>query len=271
MADLYSPDPQVTIAGVKVDLRRSGNGKPVLVLGGLDSWIRDDKWFGPLSTRFDVLAPQHPGFGQSELPPHINSVNDLALFYLAMMDELDLRDVLLVGCSFGGWLAAEIAVRSTARLAGLVLVDAFGVKHGGRFDRDIADFYAMSQAEVARAFYHAPENNRRDLTQMPDHVLTGIARARETLAMVGWKPFMHNPNLKAWLAHRIKVPTLVMWGESDRVVTPDYGRAYAAAIPGARFSLIAQAGHYPHLEQPEQFVGEIERFAATLSPLSRVA
>jgi pimeloyl-ACP methyl ester carboxylesterase len=270
MSDPYVPDPQVTVAGIKTDLRRAGKGRPLLFLGGLDSWIRDEDWSAPLAQRFDLLMPQHPGFGASELPKHMVTINDFALFYLSLLEELDLRDALLVGSSFGGWIAAELAVRSSERISGLVLANAFGVKHGGRYDRDIADFHAMSQAEVAAAFYHAPEKNRRDLTKMPDHVLTGIARSRETLAMVGWKPYMHNPSLKAWL-HRIRKPTLVLWGESDRIVKPDYGRAYAASIPGARFVSIPEAGHYPHLEQPHRFVQEIERFAAGLQPLGRVA
>jgi pimeloyl-ACP methyl ester carboxylesterase len=266
---IYAPDPQIAVAGVRIDMRRSGAGAPLLFLGGLETWIRDDRWFEPLAQRFDLLAPQHPGFAHSERPRHVASVGDLALFYLSLIEELELRDVLLVGASFGGWVAAELAVRSCERLAGLVLVDALGVKHGGRDDRDIADIYAMSQAEVARSFYHDPEANRRDLTKMPDHVLTGIARSRESMALYGWKPYMHNPSLKPWLS-RIRTPTLVLWGESDGMVSVEYGRAYAAAIPGAEFAPIPAAGHYPHLEQPERFVAEIARFAAA-APIRRAA
>jgi pimeloyl-ACP methyl ester carboxylesterase len=268
--DRYVADPQIVVAGMRLDMRRAGSGRPLLMLGGLESWIRDDDYFDALARRFDVIIPQHPGFGASERPAHVAGVADLALTYLSMLEELNLRDVLLVGASFGGWVAAEVAVRSTERLAGLVLVDALGVKHGGRTDRDIADIYAMSNADVAAHFYHDPARNRRDLTQMPEHVLTGIARSRETMALFGWKPYMHNPSLKPWL-RRIDIPTLVLWGESDRMVRPDYGRAYAAAIPGARFVSIPEAGHYPHIEQPQRFVAEIEQFAAGLAPKRQVA
>lgn len=270
MLDLYVPDPQIVVAGIRVDIRRAGAGQPLVFLQGLESWIRDDDYFGRLASRFDVVVPQHPGFGASEHPRHVASVADLALFHLSLMDELGLEDVLLVGSSFGGWIAAEIAVRGARRVAGLVLVDAFGVKHGGREDRDITDIYAIPQAEIAARFYHDPDKNRRDLTKMPDHVLESIARSREAMALYGWKPYMHNPSLKPWL-RRVGIPTLVVWGASDRVVAPAYGRAYAEAIPGARYVEIAEAGHYPHLEQPERFVAAIDAFRAELRPRSLVA
>jgi len=181
------------------------------------------------------------------------------MFYLDMLEQLDLRDVVLVGSSFGGWIAAEVAVRSTERIGKLVLVDALGIKVRGRDDRDIADIYAMTQAEVAKAFYHAPEKNRREVSKLPDHTLQAMARSRETMCFFGWQPYMHNPTLKNWL-HRIKIPTMVIWGRSDGVVSPDYGRAYSAEIPGAQFSLIEEAGHYPHLEQPEQFADTVSSF-----------
>jgi pimeloyl-ACP methyl ester carboxylesterase len=190
---------------------------------------------------------------------------------LSLLDELDLRNTLLVGSSFGGWVAAEAAIRSTDRLSGIVLVDALGVKHGHRQDRDIADIYVMTQAEVARRFYHDASKNRRDVTALPDHVLTSIARSREALAFFGWEPYMHNPSLKSWL-DRIDVPALVLWGTDDQFVTSEYGRAYADAVPGSRFVTIPEAGHYPHIEQPDRFVAEILAFERTLArPAVRAA
>lgn len=256
---LYTPDPQIDVGGIAIDIRRKGTGQPLLLLSGLEGWIRDDAYFDALAEHFDVIAPAHPGFGLSELPPDISSVHDLALFHLTLMDKLDLRDLVLVGTSFGGWVAAELAVRSTERLSALVLVDAMGIKIGNREQRDIQDIYAKSQEELSALMYHDRERNRRNVTQLPEHVLRSIARAREAMAMYGWKPYMHNPTLKRWLS-RIDVPTLVLWGESDGLVKPEYGAAYASHIPGATFSVIRQAGHYPHLEQPREFVRQLLAF-----------
>lgn len=262
MSDIIiPPDPQITVDGVTIDLHRSGGGQPMLFLGSLETWIREADYLKRLSERFDLLLPQHPGFGHSELPPEFRTVADLAQFYGALLEELDLRDVVLVGSSFGGWIASEIAVRSTHRLSHLVLIDAFGIKVGGRNDRDIQDIYALSQAEVAALFYHDPERNRRDLTRYDDRTLTGIARSREALARFGWCPYMHNPSLKRWLRH-VRIPTLVLWGEQDGVCGTAYGRAYAGHFPQSTFVTIPQAGHYPHLEQPERVVAEVAGFVA---------
>ncbi len=270
MGEPYAPDPQITVDGIRIDLRRKGSGRPLLFLQGLEGWIRDDRYFDLLARDFDVLAPAHPGFGQSELPREFATVGDLALFYLTFLEELGLNDVVLVGSSFGGWVAAELAVRSTDRLAALVLVDSLGIKVGGREDRDITDIYALPQSEVARLFYHDPDANRRDITRLPDHVLRSIARAREAMCMFGWKPYMHTPSLKRWL-RRIGVPALVLWGESDGVVSTEYGRAFAGHIPGAAFRAMPQAGHYPHLEQPDAFVSAILEFVNGPSPMRRSA
>ena len=259
--ELYEqPDPQIEVDGVKIDFRRKGQGRPLLFLQGIESWIRDEEFSDPLSRTHEVLIPQNPGFGHSELPLDFREIGDFAQFYLRMLEELDLDDVVVVGTSFGGWIAAEMASRCCERIGALVLANPFGIRLSeDPTVRDIQDIYAMSQAEVAEAFYHDPEANRRDLTQLPDHTLVAIARSREAMCLFGWKPYMHNPSLKRWLK-RISVPSLVLWGESDDVMSVDYGRSYAALIPGARFALIKGAGHYPHIEKPAEFVAAIEAY-----------
>jgi pimeloyl-ACP methyl ester carboxylesterase len=87
---------------------------------------------------------------------------------------------------------------------------------------------------------------------MPEDDVRTVARNREATARYAWSPYMHNPKLKGRL-HRINIPTLVLWGDADRILTEAYGRAYCAAIPGARFETVARAGHYPHIEQPDEF------------------
>lgn len=261
MSDPYDKDPQLVVDGVKIDLRRFGSGQPLLLLQGLEGWIRDEKFTSELAKSFEVLQPQHPGFGHSEFPGEFRNVGDLAQFYLALLEELDLHEVVLVGTSFGGWIAMEMAVRSTERISKLILIDSFGIRMSkDPTVRDIQDIYTMSQEEVAEHFYFDPQANRRDVTQLPDHVLISIARSRESMAFLGWKPYMHNPSLARWL-HTIKVPTLVLWGAADGVVAPEYGKFIADRIPGSQFRTIERAGHYPHLERTEVVLEELDAFA----------
>ncbi len=270
-AELYQLDPEVEIDGITVSLRKKGQGRPMLVLQSLEGWIRDETFSDALARNHEVYLPQHPGFGQSPLPSELRSVDDLAYFYMTMLEDYGLSDVVLVGAGFGGWVAQEMAVRSTERIGALVLVDTLGLRFSSDPTvRDIQDIYVMSQAEIAENLYHDPEANRRDVTKLPDHVLLSIAHSRETMAFLGWKPFMHNPILKRWL-RRIDVPTLVVWGASDRFVFPEYGRQVAAAIPNARFELLENAGHYPHIETPDAFVAAVNDFLSGHQPTRKSA
>ena len=97
---------------------------------------------------------------------------------------------------------------------------------------------------------------------MPETELAAIARGREAFALFGWKPYMHNPRLKHWL-HRIDVPTLVLWGEQDGIISSEYCQAWCAEIAGSRFETIADAGHFPHWEQPETFAETVSSFIDT--------
>lgn len=255
------PLERLTIDGVGIDLVRHGRGQPLLWLHGVDGINTAAPWFQALTQHFQVIAPWHPGFGHSEWPKEFRHISDLVYFHMTLAEELGLRDAVLAGSSFGGWLAAEMAVRSTERFSHLVLIDAYGIKVGGRDDRDIADLYAVSQEEMNRLAWHDPGKRVRDYSTMSDHDLLAIARSREAFTYFGWKPYMHNPGLARWL-RRIHIPTLVLWGESDGIVKPEYGRAYAERIPGAQFQLVPQAGHYPHAEQPGATLDRLVTFVA---------
>ena len=104
-----------------------------------------------------------------------------------------------------------------------------------------------------------PAKGERDLTELPETELAAIARGREAFALFGWKPYMHNPRLKRWL-HRIELPTLLLWGERDGIVSTTYGQAWRAEIPGAHMEVIPNAGHFPHWEQPRDFVERLTHF-----------
>jgi len=173
---------------------------------------------------------------------------------------LDVRDVVLAGFSMGGWVAAELAVRNTTRLAQLLLVDAVGIKPGDRDTRDIADIFGLPAPAVAKLLFH-DLSKAPDLSTMTDAQVTVLAADRIAHALYTWDPYMHNPKLRYWL-HRITVPTLLIWGASDGVVPVTYAEAYRAMIPGAQLVVIPEAGHLPHVEQPELLLQHVLSFTA---------
>lgn len=255
---------RVEAGGIAIEIADSGQGRPLMFLHGGYPSVRLDpqaRIIEALRGSFRVIAPIHPGFGTTPAPAQLTSVDDLAYLYLDLLDTLNLTDVVLVGASLGGWIAAEMAVKTTGRLSQLVLIDSVGIKVGDREARDIADIYAITDKHLAEIAYADPQRMARDTKSLPDDELLLIARSRESTGRYAWSPYMHNPKLKTRL-HRIRIPALVLWGEADGIVKPDYGRAFAAAIPGAKFTLIENAAHFPHLEQPNAVVQHILDFVA---------
>jgi pimeloyl-ACP methyl ester carboxylesterase len=249
----------LTVNGVPVTMIERGRGRPLLFLHPAIGIEPTAAVLDHLARQARVIAPIHPGFGQSGAPKWMTTVDDLSYFYLDLIEQLDLRELAIVGVSFGGWIAAEMAVKTTQRLSHLVLANALGIKVGDRETRDIADIFAITENQFNEIAYFDPRIGARDYKSMPDAEVMAAARNREALGRYGWSPYMHNPKLKGRL-HRIRIPTLVLWGMSDRVLSEAYGRAYAGAIPGARFEPIERAGHFPHLEQPEEFARRIFAF-----------
>ena len=248
--------------GAELEFYRTGSGERILVLHGAKDFRGWHAYHDKLAARYKVLAPVHPGFGTSERSPEIESVDDLAYFYLDLIDQLSWARVHLFGIGVGGWIAAELAVRSCAPLMSLTLVDAVGIKVSGPDQADITDIYAMPEDERLGLLWHDP-SVADDIVGNPKTMdpedLEVFLRNEETETLYTWKPYMHNPALRKRL-HRVRVPTLVLWGARDRVVAPSYGEAFAQAIPNARFVTIEQAAHLPHLEQPAAFADQVLRF-----------
>jgi pimeloyl-ACP methyl ester carboxylesterase len=249
----------LTASGIELETVRRGAGRPILLLHGFQAVDPEAPYLELLGRGGEVIAPSSPGFGYSPRQQDFDTVYDLVHLYLEVLDTLPGGKVTLIGLSFGGWLAAEVAVACSHRLEKLVLVDPLGIRISDRETPDILDIFNKSPDEVRRRSWHDPDRFAPDFNAMSDEALTIYARNREALCLYAWHPHMYNPQLPRWLA-RIKVPTLLLWGESDRVVTPDYGRAYARLIPGSRFELIERAGHHPEIEQPEAFVERVSRF-----------
>jgi pimeloyl-ACP methyl ester carboxylesterase len=250
---------RLSVRGIELDVVRRGAGRPMLWLHGFHAVDPRSPFVDLLAGHCEVIAPSHPGFGHTPRGADFDSVYDLVQLYLGVLDALGPARVTLVGSSFGGWLAAEIAVTCSHRLDRLVLVDALGIKIGDRETPDILDVFNTHPREVRRRTWHDPDRFAPDFDGMTDDELVVHHREWESLCLYGWRPYMYNPRLKRWL-RRIAAPTLVLWGERDGIVSPAYGRAYAAEIPGARFETIAGAGHHPHLEQPEAFVDRLAAF-----------
>jgi len=250
---------RIELGGMSLEAWTGGNGPPLLFLHGGDYVLQNRPLLDRLAQRFRVVAPRHPGFGSSPRPSWFRTVHDIAYLYLDLIDRLALDRPLVVGSSFGGWVALEMAVREPGRIGRVVLIDALGVKFGGREERDFADIYALPAAEVLRRTFVDPAA-APDYTKMTHAELEDIARDRQATALYGWKPYMHDPALGHWL-HRVAAPTLVLWGAEDGIAAPAYGERLAAALPNARLTRIAGAGHYPQVEQPQAVADAIEQFS----------
>jgi pimeloyl-ACP methyl ester carboxylesterase len=259
--------PAATGSGVRASLRidecdvsylRGGSGPPLLFLhgaGGVDGWT---PWMERLARSYDVIVPDHPGWGRSSTPEWFDNVHDLAYFYLDVLTALGLEGVHLAGHSIGGWIACEIAVRNTARLATLTLIAPAGLRVIGAETFDI--FLASPEANVRAAYYDQrfAEAQLAAAPSGPDDVEIFL-RNRFAAARVAWQPRLYDPHLAKWL-HRIDVPTLVVWGENDAILPVAMQPEFVRLIPGARGETIAACGHIPQLETPDALIERIERF-----------
>jgi pimeloyl-ACP methyl ester carboxylesterase len=249
---------RIDVSGVDIELWADGKGPTLLFLHPGDGFNPTPRIFQALKQNFRVLAPSHPGFGTSALPSHMRTVDDLSYFYLDLMEALNLTDVVIVGVSFGAWIAAEIATKCCHNISGLVFIDALGVKFGDRLTQEIADLFSVEHYNQAQMFFQDEKLRRHDFENLSDEDLLLVARNYESFALFGWSPTLHNPKLLSRL-HRIKKPAIVVWGEHDRVVSVDYGRKFAAAIPSATFEVVAGAGHYPHVERANEVSAIVNR------------
>ena len=248
--------------GVTFELLEQGAGNPLVYLHSGEGLFHCQPVLDAMATTRRVIAPSHPGFGHSTLPAEFARIDDLAYCYLDLFDQMGLENAVLVGESFGAWIAAEIAIRKTRHLSHLVLADMVGVRHSSdETTVEIADIYTLYPQEVQRRQWVNPAAWKRDAAALSDDELLVVARNRETMSLFAWMPYMVNPLLRRWL-HRIDKPTLVLWGAQDQITAPDYGRACARLIPHAEFRLIEGAAHHPSIEQPALFAKEVLQFCA---------
>ncbi|MBX6354846.1 MAG: alpha/beta hydrolase [Micromonosporaceae bacterium] len=220
-----------------------------------------------LAEQLVVEVPRHPGFGTEldDAARDWDSVADLAQHYLSTMPAG--QPTHLAGAGFGGWIALEMAVRAADRFASLILVAPYGVKLFGPTDREFADVLLLDPVEVVELGWADPAacHGLRMPGFPPGQDDEQIERAfldREALCRYAWKPFMHDPRLRRWL-HLVTIPTLVIAGERDRLVSPEHSRQLAGLLPSARYVELPGTGHYPYLESPDAFTAAVTSFLAT--------
>lgn len=246
-----------TIDGCRIRLMRGGQGAPLLFLHGAAGarvWL---PFMETLSQSFDVIVPEHPGYGASDMPDWLDNVGDLAYFYLDLIAKFGLDGVNLVGASIGGWIAAELAIRNDTALASLVLSQAAGIHVKGLQPGDI---FLWSREDYARNLFHDPKLAEAFLAR-PVSEEEQVAAMKNNLATarLAWQPRLYNPDLHKWL-HRIGVPTLILWGDDDKVIPPGCGPAFRDLIPGSRLDIIKGAGHLPQVEKADEWTGKVTRF-----------
>jgi len=185
------PATKLKVADIELELFETGQGRPLLFLHAAAGFDQGQPFVAPLSQKYRLIAPSHPGFGQSSLPEWLDSVDDIAYVYLELLDSLKLKEIDLIGCSIGGWIAAELATKAPERVRRLVMVGPVGVKVGPADKLDIPDIFAMPQAEVQKLLHHDPVKMTPDPSKMTDEQMATMFRNRETIALLVWEPWMH--------------------------------------------------------------------------------
>jgi len=251
------------IAGCEVSVQRGGAGQPLLFLHGARGAGRWLPFMEALSQTFDVIVPEHPGFGQSETPAWLDNIHDLAYFYLDFVEHLGLQQVHLVGTSMGGWIAAELAVRNQHSLRSLTLVASAGIHVQGMQPGDI---FLWPEQELIHNLFADRKLADAMLSEKSSQDEQDIQlKNKLTTAKLAWQPRLYDPHLTKWL-HRITVPTLIMWGAEDKLIPVEYGPAFRGLIPNARLEVFQDCGHLPHIEKMSDFVSALRRFLQGVQP-----
>ena len=253
----------IQVNGCAIEVLRGGSGPKLLFLhgaGGASDWA---PYMDRLAERFEIAVPSHPGFGRSDTPGWLDSMSDLAFFYLDALETMGLDDAHVVGNSLGGWLACEIAVRSAARMRSLTLVGAAGIPVEGV---PMGDIFLWSPENRVRNVYHDQAIAEARLARNPSEEEADIALKNYfTTSRLAWSPRFCNPDLPKWL-HRIRIPTMILWGAEDKVFPPAYGEAYAASIPGSQLRIVPECGHLPHQEKIDAFLDAVTAIAEEAAP-----
>ena len=251
-------DQYIEVDRCRTHYRRAGKGRPLVFLHGASGAPVVLPFMEKLATRYDVIVPDHPGYGQSDEPEWLENIHDVAYFYLDFLDALKLEKAVVIGSSMGGWMAMEMAVRSTARIGSLVLVSPAGHFAEGA---QPADIFLLPQEEMVRRLFHEQKyaEQRLAMPETPESIDLGL-KNRHTTARLAWEPRLHDPFLPKWL-HRIDVPTSIVWGAQDKILPVATAHELKKLIPNAELNVFENCGHLPQVEKMEEFCDVIFRFA----------
>lgn len=253
----------VAVGGKRIRVLVGGRGPDVLYLHSAGADVQWLEAHERLAARFTVHVPAHPGFADSTGLEDVDDVFDLVLHYADLQDACGLGGAPVVGTSFGGWIAAELAALYPERVRRLVLVDALGLW----LDRHpVAEIFGTTPPELARKMFHDQQHPIAALmhafttiSAVPEEIALPQMKVMEAVAKVGWNPYLHDPKLARRLA-RVSASTLVVWGRQDGITPLAYGEAYRDLVPGARLEVIERCGHLPPLERPEEFARAVGGF-----------
>jgi pimeloyl-ACP methyl ester carboxylesterase len=260
VTDVVPAEEFLELDGGRVHLLRGGTGEPVLFLhaaGGAGTWL---PFHGLLaSSGFEVIAPDHPGFGKSDEFPEAEAIDDLVFHYLDVLDALGLDRPHVVGGSFGGWIAAELAVYAPHRIGSLTLLSAAGLRLP---EHPVTDLFLLPPARLPATLFHnpPPPAPAPPPGASPDlDAIIAAYREATSLARFSWVPFLNDPKLERRL-RRITAPALVVAPSDDRVIPVEHARRYAERIAGAEYSEVPDCGHAMYFEKPEQFASAVTSF-----------
>jgi pimeloyl-ACP methyl ester carboxylesterase len=250
------------LAGGRVHLLRGGAGEPVLFLhaaGGAGTWSPFHSQLA--NAGFEVIAPDHPGFGKSDEFPEAEAVDDLVFHYLDVLDALGLERPHVVGASFGGWIAAELAVYAPHRIGSLSLLSAAGLRLP---EHPMTDLFLLPPAKLVTTLFHNPPPAPLPEAQAPGaapdlDAIIAAYREKTSLARFSWVPFFNDPKLERRLG-RITAPTLVVAPADDRLIPVEHAKRYAARISCAAYVEIPDCGHAMYFEKPAEFASAVANF-----------
>jgi pimeloyl-ACP methyl ester carboxylesterase len=265
MTDFTKRD--VVVDGIRVQILEAGQGEPLVYLHGAGT-TTGFKELLPLSANRRLIIPIHPGFGASQDDAAINSMLDYVVHYAALFDQLNFAaPVDIVGHSLGGWIASLFAVLNGHRIRRLALACPAGLRVP---DHPTTDMFTLRAEQVLLAIVASPEALAR-MTSAPPTTDIKIARYREmtSLARVIWDR-NYEPKLTRWLG-RVATPTLILWGEQDRIIPVEQAKVWAARLAISEIATFANTGHLLFFEKPEAVARLQSFFERHEAPLRKAA
>lgn len=252
---------KITLGGLEIEYLDTGSGPAILYLHSSEGANAELALVTQLAKTNRVVMPALPGFGLSETSKHIRTVDDMSYVVLDLLEALDLTDVTVVGSSLGGWLAVELAAKASPRIARLVLDNPLGLRFkADPTEKQFPDIYQDLPAQWSAYFSASEPMDGRDWPSVERDIALRAARGREMFVKVAWSPYLNNPKLHGRV-HRVTMPTLLLWGDQDKLANREYAQAYAAALPNAQLKVIAGAGHFAFLDKPDAVASAVLDFA----------